>query len=77
MSWFTELSIDVLTNVITFNISSSARDVKWRENALTCMEKYMNHFDTRRYGDFTITDKDSSIQIASDMRVIFDNMFQR
>ena len=75
------MSIDILTNGITFTFSYSIRAFKRRKNVLTCLEKYVNQIDTRRYGDYTITDhlfcKDVPIKIASDMRGICDHIYQR
>ena len=81
ISRFPELSIDILTNGITFTLSYSTRAFKQRKKFLNCLEKYVNQIDTRIYGDYTITDhlffKDSPIKRASDMRVICDHIFQR
>ena len=74
------MSIDILKNGIPFLLLSSTRALKWRENVLIRLDKYVNQIDTRRYGDYTITDhffcKYSPIKRASDMRVICDHIFQ-
>ena len=73
-----QFSIGILTNGISFPISSSTTAFKQRETSLTGLEKYMDQIDTRRYGDYNITDifcKDSTIQRATNMIVICESLF--
>ena len=54
---FPELSINILKICIPFPLSYSLRAFKQRENVLTCLGKYLNQIDTRRYSDYTITER--------------------
>ena len=74
------MSIDNLTDGITFCLSFSAIVFECINNVFTGLEKYANQIDTRRYGDYKITDcyfcKHSPIQRSIDTKLACASLFQ-